>query len=696
MFNWRAIPFVRLILPLIVGIILAYTINLAIRPACWVVLLLTLALMWLNSGRLSFGWRWLPALVINVALLLLGYQIAWFHQDLNRQNHFQQYLFQKNTFEAQLIEAPLKGKWLKMHAELQQISDSQSPVKPVSGNVLLYLENDSLSRSLSIGDRVLAKARLSPVKGPANPYAFDYRRYLATQNIHYQAFIRSEQWHVLKKSEVFSLKSRAHELRQSFINTLNKQLPTPNERAVGQALILGFKGGLTDEIRNAYAGTGAMHVLAVSGLHVGLVYLGLGFLLSLFPFRSGWWKPTKVVLLLGGVWLFALLTGASPSVMRASTMFSFLIIGMHLRRQPNIYNVLAASAFCLLCFRPLLLWELGFQLSYLAVIGIVYFQPKIYRLWLIDNKIGDYLWKLVAVAIAAQITTLPLSIYYFHQFPIYFWLSGIVVIPAATLILTGGLLLLVAAHTVPALAAGIGGLLYGVIWLTNSLIFIIQQIPGSLLGGIWVSGLVLLLLYGIVSCVCLAIETKRMRWLTVGMGLLLLIGILYNIREYRRHWQKQMSIYQLPGHTMLEFVDGREAFVASKEGVSQKEEEWAALNHRQVCGIQKVERLNLSDSFEGACLRAQNGLYQFYELRVAVVSGPIRKVANTPVSVRYLVLNGAVQADMDELLACYQPDCLVVDGSSGFRHRQYWRKACLKKSLRFHDVQNQGAIVLKM
>ena len=121
-----------------------------------------------------------------------------------------------------------------------------------------------------------------------------------------------------------------------------------------------------------------MHVLAVSGLHVGLIYFGLSFLLGLLPFKSSNWVWIKTWIMVAGVWFFALLTGASPSVLRAATMFSFIIVGQAMRHHPSIYNTLAGSAFFLLCIQPYMLFEVGFQLSYLAVTGIIYFQAKIY------------------------------------------------------------------------------------------------------------------------------------------------------------------------------------------------------------------------------------------------------------------------------------------------------------------------------
>ena len=697
MFNWRAVPFVRLVVPLIAGILLAHSLSTAVPFANWLLLLVLLLLVAINRQKIAFAQRWWPAMLINSFLLLLGYQLYFGQQDLHQTKHFQRYLSDENVVAIRLLSAPTKGNWISCQATVEQINTVDKTPIETKGNLLLYFQNDNLSRQLDIGDQIIAKTTISKVRGPANPYNFDYRKYLAVQNIHFQSFVRSDQWQLANEASSFSLHSWANQTRLYFIEILNTYLPTPNEQAVGQALILGYREGLTDEIRNAYAGTGAIHVLAVSGLHVGLVYVALAFLFGLLPFRSRLWDVTKVVGMLAGVWLFALLTGASASVLRAATMFSFLIIGTQLRRQPNIYNVLAASAFCLLCINPLLLWDIGFQLSYLAVAGIVYFQPKVYRLWSIDNKAGDYLWKLVAVAIAAQLTTFPLSLYYFHQFPIYFWLSGLVVIPAATLILSGGLLLIFSAYVLPFLSPTIGWLLYGIIWIMNSLIFVIQQIPGALVSGIWISLLILLLLYAILFCVAIAIESQHIRWGIAALSLLLVISLFYNIKKWNQLKQKQLTIYHVRDHSMLEYIDGRHAYAFRTQGLSDGLKKKTAANQRQALGIKNSTPISFDRAaFEAYGLRSKGTLSQFYQQRVVLLNILPNWITEQPIPVDYLIISNNPKARLEEILQYYQPARIVIDGSNAFRQRMYWRSACTNNNIPFHDTQKQGAITLTM
>ena len=323
--------------------------------------------------------------------------------------------------------------------------------QPVTGKLLSYLEQSKEASQLRYGDQIYFSSKINPITAPLNPAAFNLKGYLNNRNFHYQTYLKTSDWILQDRDQGNFLIAFSIRTRDQLFTILQKHLPTDNELAVGAALILGKKDLLESETRMAYANTGAMHVLAVSGLHVGLIYVGISFLLGLFPFKSSTWVWIKTWIMVAGVWFFALLTGASPSVLRAATMFSFIIVGQAMRHHPSIYNTLAASAFFLLSIQPYMLFEVGFQLSYLAVIGIIYFQEKIYGQLYIANKLGDYIWKLTSVAIAAQLVTLPISLYYFHQFPVYFWLSGLVVIPAAVLIMTFAVALFVVALLIPKL-----------------------------------------------------------------------------------------------------------------------------------------------------------------------------------------------------------------------------------------------------
>ena len=373
MINWREYPFTKLLFPFVSGIALAIYFevgNVYLLSAICCGLLVILFISYRIRGNIqlnSFYW-----VGIQISFLILGYVLTFDRNELNQTQHFQQNV----TAEAQSVlgivsDMPVKkGEKIKLVLSVKAIHDRKES-KAAIGNILIYIPNDSLSQTLAYGDQISINGYLQKIPPPTNPDAFDYRQYLYYKNIHYQAFIKAGHWQILGENEGNLILKTAFHFRNDFINVLRKYLKNDNKFSVGSALILGYKDEITEEIRSAYAGTGAMHVLAVSGLHVGLVFLILNALLQIFNSQQILWKILRVVLLLIGIWAFAILTGASPSVLRATTMFSFVTIGMNLRQPTNIYNTLAGSAFFLLFYNPLLLMNVGFQMSYLAVIGIV-------------------------------------------------------------------------------------------------------------------------------------------------------------------------------------------------------------------------------------------------------------------------------------------------------------------------------------
>jgi len=369
---------------------------------------------------------------------------------------------------------------------------------------------------------------------------------------------------------------------------------------------------LGDEIKQSYRVSGAVHILAISGLHVGILYIVLFYSLS-FLKRRPWGKIVFVLVIMTALWFFALLTGLSPSVLRASTMFSFVLIGQTLSRYSNVYNSLAISAFILLFINPLLIFNVGFQLSYCAVLGIVILQPRLHnnlmrsRLWLVDKISG-----LVAVSIAAQLATFPLSLYYFHQFPVYFWLTNIIVIPLATLILYFGFLFFIFSFQ-PLIAGFLGKLQAIFISGMNISVETIREFPLSIIDGINISETESLILYCIVIFTSLLfIRKKGAFFLPVLGSILLLLSInLYQLNRVLR--QKSAVLYNIKGVTAINFINGRTSFLIYDAGEKNIENQlnYYTENHMIASGIRKAVMLSLASVSEGRTVFHDNSLFLY-------------------------------------------------------------------------------------
>jgi len=561
-FDWREVPFVRLLLPLLLGFLLSKYNSLLphYAAACMIGCLVLQQLYQRSALRSRWRWRFVPGILFFVAVVLLGMALPdW--KDAGQQSahirHFQDEKSRSGWLLIRLIETPeQKARSVKIVAEARWL-DKKDSSHAVQGKVLLYLQKDSLATALQPGDLFWIHNRLQTPEGPANPGAFDYRNYLFQQQIYVQAYIQAGSWKKAGKDRHTRLKDLALALRTKALVQLHRYLGHGPESGLAAALIFGYRAELPPQLVQAYANSGAIHVLAVSGLHTGILYMLLQACFKpLRRIRKLRWLPPILVLL--GLWAYALVAGLPPSVNRAATMCSFMVVASEIKRKTLIYNTLAATAFMLLLINPIWLYNVGFQLSFFAVLGIVFLQKRISHIFTIQNKIGDYLWQLTAVSMAAQLLTMPLGLYYFHQFPTYFWLSNWLVIPLATVLLGGGLLLL-AISPIPFAASLLGKLLHWLIYWQNKLIVGIDQLPAAVWSGWSLSFELLVLLFLAIIFVSswLIYKQRTAFWLawTAAIGLC----VLAFLQQWNWEQQNQLTIYHLPKKTAFSVFAGRQA-----------------------------------------------------------------------------------------------------------------------------------------
>jgi competence protein ComEC len=691
--NWNPVPFVRLLIPLTIGIVIQEYLQLE-TLMFWsggLLMMILGFLLYLSFKRIPRKWRWVFGTLTNSALIISGILLHFFHQENNTPDHFKAFIEKKASFHATILDIIPKGKNFRLILKVQSIQTEET--HPVNGRLLAYLPIDSISQNLVIGDHILVKAYISKTQKALNPKAFDFSAYLHLQNIHYQTFINSESWTKTLEPISFSFKKMAVQIQGQCLAILKKHLSGKNEQAVASALILGYKSGLDNELKSAYADTGAMHVLAVSGLHTGFIYLLVQYLLKLIPLRSLRWKIIKTVIIILCLWAFAFITGLSPSVLRSATMFSFVTVGLAINRQSSIYNTLAASAFCLLLFNPLLLFAPGFQLSYLAVAGIVYFHPFVYRLIFIKHKIVDYLWKLVGVSIAAQLSTFPLSLYYFHKVPLYFWLSGLIVVPAAAIILPLGLLLF-ALDKVPFLGWVIGKLLNGIIWTMNSLIFFLQGLPGTFLDGIWTGPLVFLLICFAIVALIFILEKKQAKWMIAGMSSLLLIAFNTIYSDWQSLGQKEVVIYYQKGETLIDLFDGKQSFTFCTAKQDDSKIQYAVGNYR---GYKNILKNSFFPAYtaqvKSGHFMYQNGHFQFGDIRFIVINDKTILPAKKQ-SCEFLILSDNPKCSLDDLQEAFDFEKIIIDGSNNRRAAMKWKEDCEERGVNCINIFETGAVIV--
>lgn len=423
-----------------------------------------------------------------------------------------------------------------------------------TGKILFYQRKDGTEKKLKYGDLILVKGTPDLVKPPSNPNEFDYKRYLAFKNIFHQDFTTGGHINIYQNSPPNHLVGISIQVREYLTQIITEKIKGADERAIALALILGVKEDLNREIKQAYSAAGAMHVLAVSGLHVGIIYLMLSFSLGWLRYKKHG-RLIYVLVILLVLWSYALITGFSPSVLRAVTMFSFLLIGDSYYRKTNTYNNLAISAFILLLANPFYITSVGFQLSYIAVIGILYLQPKIYSWFTFDGLLADKAWAIMSVSLSAQIATFPLTIMYFHQFPTYFFVANLVVIPAAFLILSVGFLMLLFS-AINIVSDSFAFLLEGVIYLTNRIIFFIESIPFSTISDISINSFQAILIYLVIIYSLISFAKKKLFHLKIGLAFLIIFTVTRFYQFTTQSQQQKIIFYNVQGANVMDFIKG--------------------------------------------------------------------------------------------------------------------------------------------
>jgi competence protein ComEC len=437
--------------------------------------------------------------------------------------------------------------------------------KKFNEKVLVYVSDSVSNSKLEPGSGISFQAKFYEISTNNNPGEFNYKRFMNLKGIRYQTYLYKGIKTV--PNARFLLKTKALKIRSQLLELYREYGISGNEFSVLAALTLGDKHYLDNEIKDSFAASGAIHILAVSGLHVGIIYLIIVFLFRPLE-RIKRIRLIKILVIIGLLWGYAFLTGLSPSVLRSCTMFSFVVIGENLKRRSNIYNTLAVSAFLLMLINPNIVFEVGFQLSYMAVFSIVFFQPKLANLLHPQNRFLKYLWELFTVSVAAQLGTSLISIYYFHQFPTYFWLSNFIVIPAA------GILLYLAVSFfmfsfLPVIPALLATVLQFVTGILNGAVGFIESLPASTISGLWLSPSTSILCYLILFFFTAFLITHNFRNIIWALGCMFVLFSLNCNSKIQASKRQAIVFYNNYSCSLISIIDGfNHYYFASEDEIS--------------------------------------------------------------------------------------------------------------------------------
>jgi len=562
-------PLVKLVLPLMAGIIVYLQTGFRLPGHAFIAIYSVLGpwLWFLLSFRgMGYSRRWLPGLVAMLLFVVLGFHLAHGHDEVFRQRHFGRH-GGKEGFLLLRVSEPVAEK-TNSYQVIGNVGHflQGGVITPTRGKIMLYLEKDSLAANLSYGDLLLVENRYDPMEAPKNPRQFNYRKFLSHRNIHHSAYRKSGQWHFAGEGRGRWLTASALSLRQYALGVFSRHLPGGREYAVISALLLGYRDYLDEDLQREFAGAGAMHILCVSGLHVGIIYMVLRILTAfMVRFRGGQSMQTIAIVMI--IWLYAAVTGFSPSVLRASAMFSFVAVGQNFSRRTNIFNTLAASAMLLMAIDPFIITRIGFQLSYLAVISIVTLQPPLYHLVRPRHTLTDKAWAIITVSAAAQLATGPLSLFYFNQFPNYFLITNLAVIPLSGLIIYSGLATLLFS-SIPFVGQACGHILYILLMALHNIVRMIEGLPLSTTNHIYLTLPEIIFIFLMVICGMSYFMAGRR--VAIPCGLLALLCLTTSIagRKIQQAHQRHFIVYHINRGSLIDLICSRDRLTLLNEAMA--------------------------------------------------------------------------------------------------------------------------------
>ena len=658
---------IRLTLLLILGILIGYffSFNLLYTLLFTTFLFLLLAFIFFfekNTKSILFG---TIAALTFISLGIFSYTAA---QPKNYSSHYSNHQNTSNELWTLKIKEVLKPNQFstRYFALVKSIGNEH-----VSGTILLTIPKDSVNLNLAIDDEFVTYAKVKPISSPLNPHQFNYKKYLENLGVYHSIRIEHDKLVKIKSSQT-TLLGIAARARNHIIKKLDKENFGADELGVIQALLLGQRSDISEETYTNYQKAGAVHILAVSGLHIGILLLVIQFLLS--PMKNIPNGRTFILILsVLFLWGFAFIAGLSASIIRATTMFTFVAYALYLNRPSNTFNILALSIlFILLFINPNLLFQVGFQMSYAAVFAILWIFPLLKQLWFPKNKVVRYFWQLLCVSIAAQLGVLPISLFYFHQFPGLFFISNLVIVPALGVILGIGILV-IALSLLNWLPTPLVWFYNEIIGLMNSLIAWVAKQESFIFSAISFDFIQLLL-----SVLVLVMGVELCTKLNYKRIVFFLLSILcfqgWTIyQEYETHNKAQVLVLHQTRKSLIFNKSGDDLSILTD---LDNKPDYLISDYVTAERIDSVRYYSLKNS------------YAFEDELLLIIdsTGIYPKTAS-----HKILLTQSPKINLDRLLDSISPKVIIADGSNYKSYVERWEATCIKNKIPFHYTGEKGA-----
>ncbi len=665
-------PLAKITIGFVLGLLFAYYVNLPIQVV-FILLVLSLIILGLlyyftkSKSSIYFG------IVTYFLSFIVGISNQVIHIDYFQKNNYihNSTLFDKPNLINLTIREKLKS---SSYSDRYIAIINRIDKKIQTGRIILNIYKDSTNHVLEIGSSLLIKGTLTKNKSPNNPNQFDYSKYLQNKQIYAQLYSDIEEIKIETKikKDIWYYSSK---LRTRIIQNLEKNNFDKTELNVAVALIMGQQQEISPNIIRDYQYAGAVHILSVSGLHIGFILLFVTFILKPIPnTRRG--SLIKLIIILLSLSSFGIIAGLAPSVVRSVTMFSFVAIGSHLRRSVNIYHTLLISILLILLVEPSFLFDVGFQLSYIALFFIIWLQPLLSSIWNPKTKLSKYIWDILTVSFAAQIGTLPISIYYFHQFPGLFFVTNLIIIPLLSIIMVLGVVVMILAafNIIPVF---ISQLLEWSIYYLNKTINTIASFEQFIIKDIPLHFYLLLTSYLLLFTIIIWFKKPNFN----KLALVLISIIIFQLSYFKIHWntitEEELIVFNTKKSTMIAERKGENITVYANDSILKKTQKNSVLKQYCLGNLSIVQQKK----------KLQNFIY-FNGTKIFIIdsSGFYPKTSNPDV----LILTQSAKINLDRLFMNLKPKIVIADASNFKNIQKNWKASCEKQKIPFHATVEKG------
>lgn len=678
---WEASPFFRLLLPFATGILCydvfatqslrGFYVSIAVFLCC-------ILLSWVKNRPL------IQSVSFFIAFICLGFLVSFYGDVRNDPHWFGNKLKAAEAFSVKITEAPQeKERTWKLAVDVEK-AICNNDVEKVKGNAFIYIYKNDSEPNYKIGDRLLVPATWQLLKNPGNPYEFDYATFCKRNNIYYQQFLGANEVGKISDGDTHdvSLAMQTHEWAMKKLAWYVKDKST---LGLLQAMLLGDEVNFSDDDRQLYTDTGIIHVVAISGGHIGFLMVLINACLFFIRKKKHQW--IKLVIAQPVVIFYVMVAGAPPSAVRAAFVFSLLAISSFIHRDNNPLNTLLAAAFGILFIKPMWIFAVGFQLSFVAVLSLIIFYKRIFILFYPPNKIIKSIWSIIAASLAAEILVAPLVIYYFHLLPALFLVANVLAVLLMTMVMSLGLLI-IATSPISGLAMLLATTTSFLVRWFHKVIDSIRFFNPEAFNYLHLSLAELLLCYACIAAFSMFIIWKSKSALSTSLLTLCALFLSFNIKEWKALHQEQIVVYNVSRHAYTEYISGNQFQILSEstDSISSKKIDYAAKENHVA-----------KRAWQQRKATGQNEIFSFNDKKILFMKQPLMMDSISFQPVDILVIQYPVKDwNAHSLQKTFGFKKLIVTGEQRRKIMQNWKDSCEKYEIDTHFTMQDGAYLVDM